>query len=145
MIVTIFMIYRRNLMYTLQTPTYVFSAISLLMIAYTSRYVAISQVIRHLNENTKKDDGRVACQIKSLMKRVKYIRNMQITALLGFSINILTMILIAVGLNTLVAPLFLLGLIFVLVSLVICILEIALSAQALAISLNDDYNECQIK
>lgn len=132
-------------MYTLQTPTYVFSAISLLMIAYTSRYVAISQVIRHLNENVTSRDGRVECQIRSLMKRVKYIRNMQISALVGFSLNIMTMILIALGIDFLVPPLFLAGLAFVLVSLVICILEIALSAQALSISLADEQSDCPLK
>ncbi|MDD3028461.1 MAG: DUF2721 domain-containing protein [Erysipelotrichaceae bacterium] len=132
-------------MYTLQTPTYVFSAISLLMIAYTSRYVAITQVIRQLNENGTKREGRIDCQIKSLMKRVKYIRNMQISALVGFSLNILTMILIALGFDFMVPTLFLAGLAFVLVSLVICILEIALSAQALSISLSDEQSDCPVK
>ncbi len=132
-------------MYTLQTPTYVFSAISLLMIAYTSRYVAISQVIRHLSESAPGSDSRVECQIRSLMKRVKYIRNMQITALIGFCANIMTMILIVLGIDFLIAPLFIAGLVLILVSLGICIMEIALSAQALSISLSDERSECKVK
>ena len=127
-------------MFTLQTPTYVFSAISLLMIAYTSRYVAITQVIRNLNEGSTKRDNRVEGQIRSLMKRIKYIRNMQISAMIGFSLNILTMILITLGFDSVVKPLFLSGLGFVFVSLIICIMEIALSAQALSISLNQEHD-----
>lgn len=133
-------------MFTLQTPTLLFSAISLLMIAYTSRYVAISAVIRNLNENPDIEVNRkVECQIESLMRRVRYIRDMQISALIGFSLNILSMMLIVLEAYAWVAPLFFSSLVFVFISLVICIIEIGLSAQALNISLDENYSKCRRK
>lgn len=133
-------------MFSLQTPTLLFSAISLLMIAYSTRYVAISAVIRNLNENPSIEiDRAVQCQIDSLMRRIRYIRDMQISALIGFALNIMSMMLIVIDFQAWVAPLFFASLIFVLASLIICIVEIALSAQALSISLNDSHGKCKEK
>lgn len=117
---------------TISMPTLVFSAISLLMIAYTSRYVTLTQVIRNLHDSyLSQPEKKTAAQINSLMRRVRYIRNMQIAALMAFAINILTMILLYFKLDVIASFLFFIGLSLVFISLVICIIEVTLSAQAL--------------
>lgn len=123
---------------TIETPALIFSAISLLMIAYTTRYVSLSQVIRDLSTEYKEQPtNAIKRQINSLMKRVKYIRNMQVLALTAFAINILTMIFIMIGIHHYVDLLFFFALSLVIMSLVICIIEVSLSAQALEVLLQD--------
>lgn len=117
---------------TISTPTLVFSAISLLMIAYTSRYITLTGVIRDLHKAYQDHpEQKTVKQIKSLMQRVKYIRNMQVLALLAFAINIFTMILIFFGSMILASVLFFIGLFLIFVSLIICIIEVTVSAKAL--------------
>lgn len=129
-------------MLEISTPALVFPALSVLMLAYTNRFIAISKRVRALHaEHHNNPTRNLHKQIKSLGKRMKYIRNMQICALSGFSSNILSMALIFFGLNTFAIYLFGLGLALVFCSLIICIMEIYISVQAMSVLLEEDMDD----
>ena len=64
---------------TLTTPALLFSAISLIMLAYTNRFLAYASVVRNLKEKflQQKDDA-LLLQINNLRKRLYLTRSMQI-------------------------------------------------------------------
>lgn len=80
--------------YDIQTPTLLFPAISLLLLAYTNRFLGITQVIRKLHgdmsSNTKKTDFFLA-QINSLSKRIDYIVLAQKLGVISLSLCIISM------------------------------------------------------
>ncbi len=126
-------------MLDISTPALVFPALSVLMLAYTNRFIAISKRVRALHaEHQRKPSANLLEQIKLLRKRMLYIRNMQIGALTGFSSNILSIAFIFFGLDQVALIFFGLGLILVFVSLIICIVEIYLSVHAMRILLTED-------
>lgn len=123
----------------ISTPALVFPALSVLMLAYTNKFIAISKRVRALHAEHKRTPTQALHkQIRSLNKRMIYIRNMQICAIAGFSSNILSMGFIFLGLNTLAIFLFGLGISLVFISLIISILEIYMSVQAMTVLLNED-------
>ncbi len=65
-----------NKFFTLQTPAILFPAITLLMLAYTNRFIAINSVIRKLHEdmiNDEKNHEFYYEQIKSFDERIKLV------------------------------------------------------------------------
>lgn len=129
-------------MLDISTPALVFPALSVLMLAYTNRFIAISKRVRALHaEHRSNPTKKLHTQIKSLNKRMKYIRNMQICALSGFSSNILSIGCIFLGFDKAAIALFALGLTLVFCSLIICILEIYISVQAMSVLLEEDLDD----
>ena len=64
---------------TLTTPALLFSAISLIMLAYTNRFLAYAAVVRSLHDKyLQKKDKALIKQIKNLKKRLYLTRSMQI-------------------------------------------------------------------
>ena len=73
----------------LQTPSLVFSATSLLMLAYTNRFLTIAGLVRDLIETHKSSDDEVILQqIENLQVRMRLIRNMQIFGAISFTLAI---------------------------------------------------------
>ena len=63
---------------SLTTPALLFPAISLLLLAYTNRFLAIATLIRNLHEKHESEPNKILIeQIINLRKRVYLIRNMQ--------------------------------------------------------------------
>ncbi|MBV6646791.1 MAG: DUF2721 domain-containing protein, partial [Cyclobacteriaceae bacterium] len=64
---------------SLTTPALLFPAISLLLLAYTNRFLAIASMIRQLHGKyiTDPEKGVIIGQIKNLRLRLFMIRNMQ--------------------------------------------------------------------
>jgi hypothetical protein len=128
---------------TISTPALVFPALSVLMLAYTNRFIAISKRVRALHGEHKNNPQRnLAKQIKSLHRRLNYIRNMQFLAILGFLINMISIFLILVNQASIATILFGFSLIFIIASLIISMLEINMSVQAMSFELEldeDDY------
>ena len=80
---------------TLTTPGLLFSAISLLLLAYTNRFLALASLIRHLKEEyLKNPDKLIAGQIENLSKRVVLIKNMQLWGVASLFLCVLCMFLI---------------------------------------------------
>ena len=117
---------------TLTTPALLFSAISLIMLAYTNRFLAYATVIRNLHDKylEKKDDSLLR-QIKNLKQRLNLTRYMQIFGITSLLFCVLTMFLIYIGYQKIAVWCFGLGLILLIVSLALLIKEIQISAKAL--------------
>lgn len=63
---------------TLTTPALLFPAISLLLLAYTNRFLTLASLIRDLYARYKaQPDPRIKGQLANLCYRIVIIRNMQ--------------------------------------------------------------------
>ncbi|WP_411766949.1 DUF2721 domain-containing protein [Winogradskyella sp. A3E31] len=126
---------------TLTTPALLFSAISLIMLAYTNRFLAYAAVIRNLHEKYKsqKDDSLIK-QIKNLKLRLNLTRWMQIFGISSLLLCVLTMFLIYIQQNTVAVWIFGTALILLIISLGLLIKEIQISAKALQLHISDIEN-----
>jgi len=117
---------------TLTTPALLFSAISLIMLAYTNRFLAYAAVIRNLSEKYKETPKQsLIRQINNLKLRVRLTRYMQISGILSLLLCVLTMFLIYIKYTNIAVWIFGLGLLLLILSLIFLIWEIQISAKAL--------------
>lgn len=131
---------------TLTTPALLFSAISLIMLAYTNRFLAYAAVIRNLHsEYLKKNDKSLIHQIKNLKLRINLTRWMQIFGISSLLLCVLTMFLIYVGQQKIAVWAFGIALILLIISLILLIKEIQISAQALNVHISDIENHLKNK
>ena len=130
----------------LTTPALLFPAISLLLLAYTNRFLAIATIIRQLHKSYLENQKSVLeGQIKNLRIRLFLIRSMQIFGVLSFFLCVLSMIFIYRENQMWGGYIFGVSLITLLISLVISLREIQLSTRALEIELGDMEFEKGIK
>ncbi len=123
---------------TLITPTFLFSAISLLMLAYTNRFLSYAQLVRTLKDKyLENPDALTAAQITNLRKRLKLTRNMQWLGVGSLLLCVVTMFAIYIGFQAIAAWIFGLALILLICSLGISVREIQISIRALDIYLSD--------
>jgi hypothetical protein len=123
---------------TLNTPALLFPTISLLLLAYTNRYIAISNRIRSLHSQYQTEkSGVIIAQIGILKKRIFLIRNMQLLGIATMFIAAFSMFLIYYKLDEWVHAVFGLSLISMLLSLALCSIEVYLSNKALLIQIKD--------
>jgi hypothetical protein len=117
---------------TLTTPALLFSAISLIMLAYTNRFLAYAAVIRKLHDiYLEKKQNSLLRQIKNLKLRLHLTRWMQIFGISSLLFCVVTMFLIYVNLQMVAVYMFGFALILLIISLALLIKEIQISAQAL--------------
>ena len=122
----------------LTTPALLFPAISLLLLAYTNRFLAVAALIRKLHDDYKKDPkANIWGQIKNLRLRVNLIRIMQASGVSSLLFCVLTMFLIFLGLTLASIYIFAFSLILLLFSLGVSVLEIQISVKALEIQLSE--------
>ena len=70
--------------FSLGTPALLFPTVSLLMLAYTNRFLTLATIIRGLHDRYKNDQNdNLLGQIANLRYRVYLIRNMQIFGVLS--------------------------------------------------------------
>jgi hypothetical protein len=123
---------------TLTTPALLFSAISLIMLAYTNRFLAYAAIIRNLSEKYREHQNTsLLRQINNLKLRVTLTRYMQIAGISSLLFCVLTMFLIYIKLNIVAVWAFGFGLILLIISLLFLIWEIQISAKALQHHLGD--------
>lgn len=123
---------------TLTTPALLFSAISLIMLAYTNRFLAYAAVIRNLHDKyLEKKQTSLLRQIKNLKLRLNLTRWMQIFGISSLLFCVLTMFLIYVAQQTIAVYTFGFALILLIISLALLIKEIQISAQALQYHIAD--------
>ena len=127
---------------TLTTPALLFSAISLILLAYTNRFLAYSALIRSLHEKNKVDPSELLrSQIANIRKRLYLTKNMQIAGVASLFLCVGTMFLIFVGWNVIAVWVFGVALIMMILSLGISIYEIQISVKALNLHLSDMEND----
>lgn len=125
----------------LTTPALLFSAISLIMLAYTNRFLSYAQLVRTLKEQYRQDHSTVkAAQIANLRKRLYLTRAMQVLGIGSLLLCVISMFFIYIQLYLVSVYVFGLALLLLIASLTISIYEIYISGKALEIHL-DDMNE----
>lgn len=123
---------------TLTTPALLFSAISLIMLAYTNRFLAYAAVIRNLHAKyLEQQDRNLIEQIKNLKLRLNLTRYMQICGITSLLLCVLTMFLIYVHYQLMAVWVFGTALLLLILSLALLIWEIQISIRALSLHLSD--------
>jgi len=123
---------------TLITPTFLFSAISLLLLAYTNRFLSYAQLVRTLKDKYMEDRSALTkAQIINLRRRLYLVKNMQLIGVASLLLCVATMFLIYIGLQTVSAYVFGLALALLIISLSLSVMEIRISARSLEIYLSD--------
>jgi len=123
---------------TLSTPALLFSAISLIMLAYTNRFLAYAAVIRNLHDiYLERKEESLIRQIKNLKLRLNLTRWMQIFGISSLLFCVLTMFLIYVHKHNMAVWIFGFALILLIISLALLIKEIQISAQGLQYHIAD--------
>ena len=123
---------------SINIPALLFPAISLLLLAYTNRFLMIAQIIRELHKKYLEHDDKVLImgQIKNLRRRLTLIRDMQILGVLSFFFCVLSMIFIFSGQLDFGSYLFGFSLILLLASLIYSLRELKISTKALDLELS---------
>ncbi len=123
----------------INTPALLFPAVSLVMLAYTNRFLALSSVVRNLKDRYKTMDDKqnIHGQIKNLRYRLKLIKNMQALGIVTFLLSILSMYLIYIEQMMLARWVFAAGLLMFSLSLILSLVEILKSTKALELELGD--------
>ena len=117
---------------SLTTPALLFPALSLLLLAYTNRFLGLSTVIRNLHADYRKSaDPILLGQIENLRYRVMLIRNMQVYGIVSFFLCVLCMFVLFAGQELLGKVIFGISLIALMISLGISFREIQVSVDAL--------------
>jgi hypothetical protein len=122
----------------LTTPALLFPAISLLLLAYTNRFLTLANLIRELHKSYKSNpEDIILAQISNLRYRVVLIRNMQVYGIASFFLCVLCMFVLFAGQILIGKIIFGASLIALLVSLGISFREIQVSVDALNYRLSD--------
>ncbi len=123
----------------LSTPALLFPAITLLLLAYTNRFLAIANLIRGLYRRQYEipAENRVPIreQIKNLRLRLLLIRNMQAFGIISFFGCVLSILFLYLRDFTLGNYLFVASLVSLLISLGLSFYETQISTRALNIEL----------
>ena len=124
---------------SITTPALLFPAISLLMLAYTNRFLALASLIRNLYARYKDHVNKegVVQQIKNLRLRLRLIRLMQFFGILSLILCVLSMFFVFESLKNWANFLFASSLVAMLASLLLSLAEIQISTRALEIELSD--------
>lgn len=122
----------------LTTPALLFPAISLLLLAYTNRFLALASLIRSLHALHKDNPDEVIMgQIANLRRRINLIRDMQAVGVLSLFLCVLCMFVLFAGEILIGQLLFGLSLLLLMWSLWLSIVEIRISVKALDLQLRD--------
>jgi hypothetical protein len=122
--------------FTLTTPALLFPAISLLLLAYTNRFLTLAALMRDLAaRHRQQPDPRIKGQLRNLRYRIVIIRNMQACGVGSFFGCVLCMFTLFAGLQTLGKWLFGISLVLLLISLALSLREIQVSIDALTLQL----------
>lgn len=124
---------------TINTPALFFPAISLIMLAYTNRFLALSNRVRSLHDKYQNHEQKLIIhgQIKNLRYRLKLIKNMQALGVVTFLSSIMCMYLIYIDSMEAAKIVFAFSLLAFSASLTLSLLEIQLSTKALELELSD--------
>jgi hypothetical protein len=123
---------------TLTTPALLFPAISLLLLAYTNRFLSLAALMRDLYGRYRAEaDPKIKGQLTNLRYRIIIIRNMQILGVASFFCCVLCMF--ALFLGQLVAGTWIFGaaLVLLLLSLALSLRELQVSIDALILQIDD--------
>jgi peptidoglycan/LPS O-acetylase OafA/YrhL len=123
---------------TLTTPALLFSAVSLILLAYTNRFLAYASVVRNLHTSFKENpNSDLLGQIQNLRRRLRLTQLMQVLGISSLLLCVICMFLIYLNFHISAEILFGIALVLLILSLAISIREIQISVKALDLHLND--------
>ena len=124
---------------TLTTPALLFPAISLLLLAYTNRFLALASLIRDLHRryHDTECDAIILEKIRNLRRRVVLIRSMQTLGIASLLFCILCMFVLFACQQLAGKSLFAISLVLMMSSLGVSLREIHISVGALDLELSD--------
>jgi hypothetical protein len=123
---------------SINTPALLFPAITLMMLAYTNRFLALATLIRNLNAQYKQvqeDRDVIKAQIANLSRRLVLVKQMQVAGIVSFSLCVLSMLGFYLTFDSWAAATFGLSLLTLLLSLILSLNEVFISTRALEIEL----------
>jgi hypothetical protein len=120
-------------------PALLFPAISLIMLAYTNRFLALSNRVRVLHDKYQQQEQRLVIfgQIKNLKYRIKLIQRMQTYGVASLLLSLLSMFFIFIQFQGIAKFIFAISLITFSVSIFLSLIEIRLSTKAIELELSD--------
>jgi hypothetical protein len=123
----------------ISTPALLFPAITLLILAYTNRFLAIASLIRSLHKRHKEQPDKtiVIRQIANLRLRMNLIRYMQAAGILSFVGCVLSIFFLFLGFEMQGYLAFGASLVLLLISLFLSFYETQISTKALNFELQD--------
>lgn len=122
------------------TPALLFPAITLLLLAFTNRFVALANLARGLRARYKESEEiqtAILGQISNLKLRLLLIRNMQALGIASFFCCVLCMVLMYLGRQVIAEYVFGASLFLLLGSLLISFIETQISTKAIKLELED--------
>ena len=123
---------------SLTTPALLFPAVSLLLLAYTNRFLALASLVRSLHSHHREQpDPLVLKQIDNLRYRIHLIRSMQTAGVSSLLVCVVCMFVLFYGNVALGKVLFAVSLVLMIVSLALSVREIQVSVKALDLHLHD--------
>lgn len=123
---------------TLITPTFLFSAVSLILLAYTNRFLSYAQLVRTLKDKYMQDRSAITkAQIMNLRKRLALTKYMQLCGVVSLLLCVATMFLIYMGSQIIAAYVFGMALLLLITSLGLSVWEIQISVNSLKFYLSD--------
>ncbi|MBN2653287.1 MAG: DUF2721 domain-containing protein [Spirochaetales bacterium] len=122
--------------FSIVTPTLLFSAISLLLLAYTNRFLAVASLTRQFIKlyESNKDENELK-QISHFKIRLQLIKYTQVFGVLSFIMCIICMFLTMINQILVAEFVFGFSLLFMMTSLIISLVEILISIKGLNIEL----------
>lgn len=130
-------------MLEITTPALLFPALSLLLLAYTNRFLTLAGLIRNLHQEYRKDRSKVLIgQIRNLQRRISLIKAMQIFGVISLFLCVVTMGLLFFTLTLAGEVVFALSLLAMIISLVLSLAELSISVKALNLQLSDIESGC---
>ena len=125
----------------IETPALLFSATSLILLAYTNRFLTIATIVRSLKKNyDEKENNSILLEIQNLNLRITLIRYMQMFGVLSLFLSVFAMLLLFIEQQIVGIYLFGLSLFCLLISLAVSFWEISISVDALRLHLSDLVN-----
>jgi hypothetical protein len=123
---------------TVTTPALLFPAISLLLLAYTNRFLSLAALTRELYSRYRtQPDPRISGQLRNLRYRIGIIRQMQTFGVASFFGCVLAMFVLFAGYMDIGKWIFGVSLLLLLLSLGLSLREIHVSIDALTLQIAD--------
>jgi hypothetical protein len=124
--------------FTITTPSVIFPAVTLLLLAYTNRFIAISNLIRNLKEKYEENASEhIILQIRNLRRRVILIRNMQFLGVSSLFLCVVSIFFIFENKPEMAKIIFGASIFMLIMSLALSLREIHLSIVALNLEMKD--------
>ena len=128
----------------ISTPALLFPAISLLLLAYTNRFLTTGQIIRSISHQAREhEELELAGQIKNLKRRLELTKWMQFFGVVSMLMCTISMFSLFLGFYDLGKKVFGLSLLTMCLSLCISLWEVYISSNALNLELKDLYDKCK--